>query len=122
MIEHRGFRFSIQKTRTGYAAVVRPEVAIGVAGATRQEVARLTRDAIDLYLEYEPMSLEKAIRLAPPRSVRAQPPRTPPDPQQTLTSSSPLTPQQPSALAGSALARRTARRRGGLASTSASAA
>lgn len=75
MIEHRGFRFSIQKTRTGYAAVVRPEVAIGVAGATRQEVARLTRDAIDYYLEYEPASLEKAMRTALPRSVRDLPRR-----------------------------------------------
>jgi hypothetical protein len=73
MIEHRGFRFSIQKTGTGYAAVVRPEVAIGVAGAIRHEVARMTREAIDYYLEYEPRSLEKAMRALRSRSARANP-------------------------------------------------
>ncbi len=75
MIEHRGFRFSIQKTRTGYAAVVRPEVAIAVARATRQEVARLTRDAIDYYLEYEPASLQKACA-QPSRGPSGSAPRT----------------------------------------------
>jgi predicted RNase H-like HicB family nuclease len=65
MIEHRGYKISIEKTRTGYGAVITPEVAVCVTGKTKAETTRLAREGIDLWIEFAPMSFEEAMAGAP---------------------------------------------------------
>ena len=65
MIDHRGYKITAEKTRTGYGAEIQPNPGIAVAGDTKNKTIRLAREAIDLWLEYAPMSFEEAMKSSP---------------------------------------------------------
>lgn len=71
MIEHRGYRITAERTRTGYGAEITPNPGILVAGKTKEETIRLAREAVDLWLEYAPMSFREAMGV-PAAKVRVR--------------------------------------------------
>lgn len=65
MTSHRGYQIALERTNTGYGAVITPDTGVCVAGRTKAETLRLAREGIDLWIEFAPMSFEEAMAGAP---------------------------------------------------------
>lgn len=65
MTRHRGYQIAIERTNTGYGAVITPGIAVCVTGRTKAETTRLAHKGIDLWIEFAPMSFEEAMAGAP---------------------------------------------------------
>ncbi len=65
MTSHRGYQIAIERTNTGFGAVITPDTGVCVTGKTRAETTRLAREGIDLWIEFAPMSFEEAMAGAP---------------------------------------------------------